>query len=74
MCHGEYKFIEKEDIKSLIVKSELTPEAVYKHFMSNTDECIYVTENEMLVGIVTVSDLQKFYISGGRARLYKQQI
>lgn len=65
MCHREYKFIEKEDIKSLIVKSELTPEAVYKHFMSNTDEYIYVTENEMLVGIVTVSDLQKFYISGG---------
>lgn len=61
----KFRFIERRSMKSLINKIEWTPEIAYKHFMSNTDDCIYIVEDDALVGIVAASDLQKFYYSGG---------
>ena len=64
MKYDGYRFIEKEKMSSVINHDVLTLESVYRHFLEKDDECIYVTDREKLVGVVSVSDWQKAYAGG----------
>lgn len=61
----EYHFLARDNIRSRVQESDLTPDVIYKHFMNCTDECIYIVEDKKLIGIVTPGDLYRFYVSDG---------
>ena len=61
----QYQFVAKDCIRSHMSEDDLTPEVIYQHFSNYTDECIYVVEDEMLIGIVTPGDLNRFYTTDG---------
>ena len=65
MNYTNYRFIEIREMRSIVNQEKLSLESVYKHFMENDDECIYVMNGETLIGVVCVSDWQKAYINGG---------
>lgn len=61
----EYQFVTRDNIGSRMKESDLTPDVIYQHFLKYTDECIYVVEDEMLIGLVTPGDLHRYYTTDG---------
>ena len=60
MNYENYRFIKANNIKSKKDINELSSDIAYDFFMINTDECIYCTDGDKLIGIVTASNLQRF--------------
>lgn len=69
----QYQFIAKECISSHMREDDLTPEVIYQHFLNYTDECIYVVEDDILIGIITPGDLYRFYITDGENSYLNQK-
>lgn len=67
----QYQFVAKDCIRSHMSEDDLTPEVIYQLFSNYTDECIYVVEDEMLIGIVTPGDLNRFYTTDGEKEKYR---
>lgn len=69
----QYQFVAKDCIRSLVNKNDLTSEIIYQYFLNYADECIYVVEDEILIGIITPGDLYRFYITDGENSYLNQK-
>lgn len=60
-----YQFIPREELRSVLDIADFSEhdraEIAYRHFVDGAQEAMYVEENGVLLGIVSIGDLERYY-------------